>query len=110
MLQASNRCPLSSPGQAGRIQGALEEWWRTRIAPSATLEAAIEEFLAEGLDDGERLAEIGRLGARLVLQRAVVEEVTALLGRARYGPAGALAGGVKRRTKVIASFPGETAA
>ena len=52
----------------------------TRIAPSAALEAAIEEFLG----DGERLAEIGRLGARLVLQRAVEEEVTAFLGRARY--------------------------
>jgi len=56
----------------------------TRIAPSAALEAAIEEFLAEGLGDGERLAEVGRLGARLVLQRAVEEEVTAFLGRARY--------------------------
>src|SRR5437660_4061876 len=54
------------------------------MAPSAALEAAIEEFLAEGLGDGERLAEIGRLGARLVLQRAVEEEVTAFLGRARY--------------------------
>jgi hypothetical protein len=56
----------------------------TRIAPSAALEAAIEELLAEGLGDGERLAEIGRLGARLVLQRAMEEEVTAFLGRARY--------------------------
>src|SRR2546423_10055618 len=56
----------------------------TRIAPSAALEAAIEELLDEGLGDGERLAEIGRLGARLVLQRAVEEEVTAFLGRARY--------------------------
>jgi putative transposase len=56
----------------------------TRIAPSAALEAAIEELLAEGLGDGERLAEIGRLGARLVLQRAVEEEVTAFLSRARY--------------------------
>jgi transposase-like protein len=56
----------------------------TRIAPSAALEAAIEELLAEGLGDSERLAEIGRLGARLVLQRAVEEEVTAFLGRGRY--------------------------
>ena len=60
----------------------------TRIAPSAALEAAIEEFLAEGLGDGGRLAEIGRLGARLVLQRAVEEEVTAFLGRGRYEPEG----------------------
>ena len=56
----------------------------TRIAPSAALEAAIEELLAEGLGDGERLAEIGRLGARLVLQRGIEEEVTAFRGRARY--------------------------
>jgi hypothetical protein len=34
----------------------------TRIAPSVALEAAIEELLAEGLGDGERLAEIGRAG------------------------------------------------
>ena len=56
----------------------------TRIAPSATLEAAIAEMLSEGLADAEHLAEIGRLGARLVLQRGVEEEVEAFLGRARY--------------------------
>lgn len=56
----------------------------TRIAPSAALEAAIEELLAEGIEGGGRLAEIGRLGARLVLQRAVEGEVTAFLGRGRY--------------------------
>ena len=56
-----------------------------RIAPSARLEAQIAELLSSGLDeDGEHLAELGRLGARLVLQRAVEEEVTAFLGRARY--------------------------
>jgi transposase-like protein len=48
------------------------------------LESAIEELLSQGLGDGERLAEIGRLGARLVLQRAVEEEVASFLGRARY--------------------------
>ena len=56
-----------------------------RIAPSARLEAQIAELLTQGLvDDGERLAELGRLGARLVLQRAVEDEVTDFLGRARY--------------------------
>ena len=56
-----------------------------RIAPSAMLEAQIAELLIQGLvDDHERLAEVGRLGARLVLQRAVEDEVTAFLGRARY--------------------------
>ncbi len=56
----------------------------SRIAPSAKLEAEIEELLADGLAAPERLAEIGRLGARLVLQRAIEDEVSAFLGRARY--------------------------
>jgi transposase-like protein len=55
-----------------------------RIAPSAKIEAAIEEVLLGGLDDPDRLTELGRLGAQLVLHRAVEEEVTAFLGRARY--------------------------
>ena len=56
-----------------------------RIAPSARLEAQIGELLTRGVsDDRERLGELGRLGARLVLQRAVEEEVAAFLGRARY--------------------------
>ena len=56
-----------------------------RIAPSSRLEAQIAELLTQGLAvDRERLAELGRLGARLVLQRAVDEEVAAFLSRARY--------------------------
>src|SRR5919202_1264704 len=56
-----------------------------RVAASARLEEQITELLSNGLDQGgEQLAELGRLGARLVLQRAVEEEVTAFLGRARY--------------------------
>src|ERR1700738_1536728 len=56
-----------------------------RIAPSARLEAQIEELLGDELAaNSEKLAELGRLGARLVLQRAVEDEVTVFLGRARY--------------------------
>src|SRR5918912_535763 len=55
-----------------------------RVAPSARLEAQITELLSEGITGGEKLAEVGRLGGRLVLQRAVEDEVTAFLGRARY--------------------------
>jgi len=59
-----------------------------RVAPSVELQAAIERLLtgdlAEGLANAERLAEIGRLGARLALQRGVEEEVDAFLGRTRY--------------------------
>src|SRR5712692_9590190 len=56
-----------------------------RIAPSVRLQAQIEELLGDELGaNAEKLAELGRLGARLVLQRAVEDEVTAFLGRARY--------------------------
>ena len=87
---------------AGRVRGALDKWdgivFRGRSdqplqgglhrdhedsAEGPALEAAIQELLAEGLGNGGRLAEIGRLGVRLVQRRAVKEEVTAFLGRAR---------------------------
>ncbi len=55
-----------------------------RVAPSTQLEEAITALLESGTPAGEKLAEIGRLGARLVLQRAIDEEVTAFLQRARY--------------------------
>ncbi|MGD8486491.1 MAG: IS256 family transposase [Chloroflexota bacterium] len=55
-----------------------------RIAPSARIEEAIEALLLDGLDEPDRLSELGRLGAQLVIQRAVEEEVAAFLGRARY--------------------------
>jgi transposase-like protein len=55
-----------------------------RIAPSARIEQEIEALLLDGLEDPDRLAELGRLGARLVIQRALDEEVAAFLGRARY--------------------------
>ncbi|HEV2033128.1 MAG TPA: hypothetical protein VGU71_02850 [Candidatus Dormibacteraeota bacterium] len=57
---------------------------KTRVGPSTVAESAIEELLSEGVADNERLAELGRLGARLVLQRAVEEEAMEFLGRARY--------------------------
>ena len=55
-----------------------------RVAPSDTLQQAIDDLLAEGFADPSRLAELGRLGARLVMQRGVDEEVVGFLGRARY--------------------------
>lgn len=55
-----------------------------RIAPSTKIEEAIERMLLEGVDDPDRLTGLGRLGAQLVLQRAVEEEVEVFLGRARY--------------------------
>ena len=55
-----------------------------RIAVSARIEAELGELLSAGVDGGEQLAAVGRLGTRLVLQRAVEDEVAAFLGRARY--------------------------
>jgi putative transposase len=67
-----------------------------RIAPSARLEAEIAALLTNGFaaaeggtegNEGEPLhglSTLGRLGARLVLQRAVEEEVASFLHRARY--------------------------
>jgi hypothetical protein len=56
-----------------------------RIAPSARLEAQIAEVLSTGIADQERLAEVGRLGARLVLQRAVGAVVADAAGASAWG-------------------------
>jgi len=79
-----------------------------RIAPSAVLEAQIADLLSRGIDDNEQLAELGRLGTRLVLQRAVEDEVTAFLGRARYERTPAATGSRNRsRARPIQTAEGE---
>src|SRR5262245_12419707 len=55
-----------------------------RLAPSARSEAQLAEVLGAGIVDQEQLAEVGRLSARLVLQRALEAEVETFLQRARY--------------------------
>ncbi len=55
-----------------------------RIAPSVQIEAAIEAVLAGGLGDPDALSTLGRLGAQLILQRAVEDEAAVFLRRARY--------------------------
>jgi putative transposase len=55
-----------------------------RIAPSTRIEEAIEEVPLEGVSGPDELSQLGRLGAALILQRAVEDEVAAFLGRARY--------------------------
>src|SRR6266496_5114288 len=80
-----------------------------RIAPSVRLQAQIEELLGDELAaNTEKLAELGRLGARLVLQRAVEDEVTTFLGRARYQRTPEAAGSRNgTRTKSIQTAEGE---
>jgi hypothetical protein len=59
---------------------------RRTVPPSAEIEERIERLLAVGVGDNPResLSELARLGARLIIQRAVEGEFDASLGRARY--------------------------
>ncbi len=59
---------------------------RRTVPPSAEIQAEIDKLLGRRLvDDPQKmLSELGRLGARLIIQRAVEEEFDTRLGRARY--------------------------
>jgi len=59
---------------------------RRTVPPSAEIQASIDKLMSRGLvDDPQKmLSELGRLGARLIIQRAVEEEFDQWLGRARY--------------------------
>ena len=59
---------------------------RRTVPPSAEIEAQIDRLLAVGVGENPReaLSELARLGARLIIQRAVEDEFDAWLGRARY--------------------------
>jgi putative transposase len=59
---------------------------RRTVRPSAEIEEQIDRLLAVGVGESAResLSELARLGARLIIQRAVEEEFDAWLGRARY--------------------------
>ncbi|MGH2444840.1 MAG: transposase, partial [Candidatus Limnocylindria bacterium] len=56
----------------------------SRVAASERLVHQIDAILLDGVTDPDGLAQLGRLGAQLVIQRAMEDEVTAFLGRARY--------------------------
>src|SRR2546429_3124128 len=59
---------------------------RRTVPPSAEIQAEIDKLLGKGLvDDPQKmLGELARLGARLIIQRAVEDEFDSWLGRARY--------------------------
>ena len=59
---------------------------RRTVPPSAEIEARIEQMLSVGVGENPResLSELAKLGARLIIQRAVEDEFDAWLGRARY--------------------------
>jgi putative transposase len=59
---------------------------RRTVPPSAEIEEQIDQLLAVGVGENPResLSELAKLGARLIIQRAVEYEFDAWLGRARY--------------------------
>jgi transposase-like protein len=59
---------------------------RRTVPPSAEIEEQIDQLLAVGVGENPResLSELAKLGARLIIQRAVEHEFDAWLGRARY--------------------------
>src|SRR5436190_5376144 len=59
---------------------------RRTVPPSAEIQASIGKLLSKGLvDDPQKmLSELARLGARLIIQRAVEDEFDQWLGRGRY--------------------------
>src|SRR6202051_199624 len=59
---------------------------RRTVPPSAEIQANIDKLLGSRLvDDSQKmLSELARVGARLIIQRAVEEEFDSWLGRARY--------------------------
>ena len=59
---------------------------RRTVQPSAEIQTSIDKLLGKGMveDPQKMLSELARLGARLIIQRAVEEEFDSWLGRARY--------------------------
>src|SRR6202045_466627 len=59
---------------------------RRTVPPSAEIQASIDKLLSKGVVDDPQtmLSELARLGARLIIQRAVEDEFDQWLGRARY--------------------------
>ena len=55
---------------------------RRTVPPSAEIQAEIDKLLAKGMvDDPQKLlGELGRLGARLIIQRAVEDEFDDVAG------------------------------
>ena len=59
-----------------------------RVAPSERFRVELDEALAGVEHEQDPVETIGRLGARLILQQALEDEVTEFLGRARYERSG----------------------
>src|SRR5687767_497866 len=56
----------------------------TRVPPSERLRRELDELIENVGEAQDPIEEIGRLGARLVIQQALEDELTGFLGRRRY--------------------------
>ncbi len=54
------------------------------IAPSERLRRQLEDVIGGACEEPDPIEAIGRLGARLILQQALEEELSEFLGRERY--------------------------
>ncbi len=59
-----------------------------KVAPSERFRSELDEVLAGVGGSDDPIETVGRLGARLILQQALEDEVTEFLGRRRYERAG----------------------
>jgi putative transposase len=59
-----------------------------KVAPSERFRSELDEVLAGVAGEHDSIEAVGRLGARLILQQALEDEVTEFLGRQRYERAG----------------------
>jgi transposase-like protein len=55
-----------------------------KVAPSEKFRSELDEVLAGVSQEQDPIETVGRLGARLILQQALEDEVTEFLGRRRY--------------------------
>ncbi len=59
-----------------------------KVAPSERFRQELDEVLAGVGEEQDPIETVGRLGARLILQQVLEDEVTEFLGRRRYERAG----------------------
>jgi putative transposase len=80
------------------------------IVPSERVRAQLDAALQGAGGEGDPIEAVGRLGARLILQQALEDEVTEFLGRGRYertGEASTHRNGYERTTVKTTSGPVE---
>src|SRR2546426_11907047 len=78
----TKRCSLR--GEEANSHQRRTAPWRKEYPLAPGLNRPSPAWVEDGKWDPDRLAELGRFGAQLIIQRAVEEEVSTFLGRAHY--------------------------